>query len=287
MNNAEVIGSGILRIKGEANGPTIGAICNIHGNEPCGRKAVQKLLREHTIECGTLVIIDANPNSGILDRRFVISDMNRLFTDELLGQENPFHDLERAQYLAKTLPTLGLDHCIDFHSTSGQTRYPFAVSFPGAEQLTNLCPVPRIYGWPGNIVGTLVEWLCQNNIPTVTIEGGQHVAQSSIDVSFTCLGSLLSHFGLVSSIDKIEPEQQLSFEIHSHTMIEDTTTFKYSRIFDSFDELQPGELIAKDSVRSYSVPNEPGYSIMMPGLQDAITNEGRSEGYFLMKAIGD
>ncbi|HAT85441.1 MAG TPA: hypothetical protein DCS30_05520, partial [Rhizobiales bacterium] len=55
-------------------------------------------------------------------------------------------------------------------------------------------------------VGSLIEWLCEQGVPAVVVEAGQHEAENSIDVAEQTLLSILSHFGLIT------PEEPVSFE---------------------------------------------------------------------------
>ncbi|MEM9277281.1 MAG: succinylglutamate desuccinylase/aspartoacylase family protein [Pseudomonadota bacterium] len=288
MNKAVVVGKGIVEINAGKKGPRIGIVCNVHGNELCGRKAVHKVLSKYEIQRGSLVLIDGNQEAALLNRRFVASDMNRMFTRKQLANKKADQDLLRAQYLAKTIPTLGLDHAIDFHSTSSETKHPFSVSFPGSEKLTALCPVVHIYGWPsvtGTTPGTLVEYMNTKGIPSVVIEAGQHVAEASIRVAEKTLLSALSHFKLISLKKPFRIPAQKKFEVFDQVMVGDAETFRFTRQYASFDRLKPGEKIAKDKTRSYEVPDEKGLSILMPALQKNVTDGTSPGAYYLMRSL--
>lgn len=267
-------------------GNTVAVICNVHGNEPCGRTGLRRVLDAHELRSGTLVIIDANPEASLLDQRFVFADLNRMFTDTLLAQQEAHHELARAQYLAKILPDLKIDYAVDLHSTSSATKFPFAVGFSGSDDIMRLSPTSRIYGWTSELMaGTLVEWLCNQGVSTATIECGQHRAPAAVDVSEAAVLSVLSHFDLIRSEERPNLNLQLNFEIKAHIAVRDAPSFKYAKSFRSFDELAPGEPIAHDNSGPYVTPFEAGFSILMPGEQKAI-NEGRTpEAYYLIKAI--
>ncbi|MEM9330227.1 MAG: succinylglutamate desuccinylase/aspartoacylase family protein [Pseudomonadota bacterium] len=278
-----VVGEGIVEIRARAKGPTLGVVCNVHGNELCGRKAVHRVLQNHEILRGTLVLIDGNQEAALLNRRFVKSDMNRMFTNKLLNKKNPDQDLLRAQYLSKTIPELGLDFAIDFHSTSTETKYPFTVSFPGSEYLTELCPVPNIFGWKGIVKGTLVEWMNDAGIPTVVVEAGQHFAARSVNVAEKTLISLLSNLGLIELEKPLRGKKQPVYDVIENVMVGDAKTFKFTKLYGSFDEMVPGEKIAADKTKAYTVPNETGLRILMPALQKNVTDGVSPGAYYLMR----
>ena len=285
MMSYKTLGKGIVSIKGKNKGPTIGIVCNVHGNELCGRKAVHRVLEEYAIERGTLILIDGNQEAALLNRRFVNSDMNRMFTNKQLKKKNAKNDLARAQYLAEVIPTLGIDYAIDFHSTSTQTKYPFTVSFPGSEAITDLCPMPRIYGWTGIVEGSLVEFMNKENIPAVVVEAGQHFANNSIRVAEKTLHSVLSHFGIITLEKSTKQQKQKAFEVIENISVGDAASYKFTKLYGCFDELKPGEKIAKDKTKTYKSPKEKGLQIMMPALQENITNGISPNAYYLIRPI--
>lgn len=281
----ETLGIGIVSIKGKSKGPTIGIVCNVHGNELCGRKAVHRVLEKYEIERGKLILIDGNQEAALLNRRFVKNDMNRMFTKKQLNKKNAKNDLARAQYLAQVIPTLGIDYAVDFHSTSTETKYPFTVSFPGSEVITDLCPMPRIYGWPGIVEGSLVEFMNKAGIPAVVVEAGQHFASNSVRVAEKTLHSVLSHFDIIALDKPIKNKKQKRFEVIENISVGDAETYKFSKLYGCFDDLKPGERIAKDKTKIYLAPKEKGLQIMMPALQENITNGISPGAYYLIREI--
>lgn len=281
----QTIGQGIVSIKGKKKGPTIGVVCNVHGNELCGRMAIHRILADYEIERGELILIDGNQEAALLKRRFVEGDMNRMFTPAKLKKKNAKNDLLRAQYLAKIIPTLGLDYAVDFHSTSTDTKYPFTVSFPGSEIVTGLCPMPRIYGWPGIVKGSLVEFICKQGIPAVVVEAGQHFEKRAVNVAEKTLHSILSHFGLITLEKPIKIKKQKTFEVTDVVMVGDAKTFKFEKQYNCFEIPKPGEKIAKDKTGTYKAPKEEGYQILMPASQSQVENGISPSAYYLMREL--
>jgi len=281
----KTLGKGIVSIKGKKKGPTIGIVCNVHGNELCGRKAVHRVLEKYEIERGTLVLIDGNQEAALLNRRYVSGDMNRMFTKKQLNKKNAKDDLARAQYLAGVIPTLGLDYAVDFHSTSTDTKYPFTVSFPGSEVITDLCPMPRIYGWPGIVEGSLVEFMNKAGIPAVVVEAGQHFANNSVRVAEKTLHSVLSHFGIITLEKPIKLKKQKVFEVIENIAVGDAASYKFSKPYGCFDDLKPGEKIAKDKTKTYLAPKEKELQIMMPALQKNVTDGTSPGAYYLIRPM--
>ncbi len=283
MSLQSVVGQGILRIDGNRKGSVIGVVCNIHGNELCGRHAVQRLLEKHEIIKGALVIIDGNQEAALINKRYVEADMNRMFTAKQLKQKQAGNDLLRAQYLANIIPKLGLDMAIDFHSTSSETKYPFTVSFPGSEDMTGLCPAVGIFGWPGMVEGSLVEWMNNKGIPSVVVEGGQHVDERSIRVCEKTLLSVLSRHGLITLKKPLKLAAQKSFNVLERVMVGDHESFTFSRLYHSFDRLKAGELIATDKTGNYNAPTIKNLYILMPALQKNVSARLSRGAYYLIQ----
>ena len=281
-----VLGQGIVKVDSGNEGYTVGVFCNVHGNEPCGRASLRRLLDAHSIVSGSLIIVDANPEAALLDQRFVTADMNRMFTATLLASRNPHHDLARAQYLASLLPQLNLDFAVDLHSTSSATKFPFAVGFTGSDQIIELCPLTRIIGWNESFMaGTLVEWLCSSGVPAATVEGGQHRSEDAVVVAESVLSSVLHHLNLIKLNEPFPIDQQNTFEIVKHVTVGDAASFEYTKLYSSFDELEPNEVIAIDKEGKYLAPSESGFSLLMPGEQLAINQGTVPDAYYLIRTV--
>ena len=183
------------------------------------------------------------------------------------------------------LPKVGLDQVIDFHSTSSETPHPFTVSFPGTEEMTSLCPVPQIFGWPGIVKGTLIEWLCNQGIPAVVVEAGQHEAASSIKVAERTLLSILSHFGLITLEKPMKFKKPAQYKVLERVMIGDHASFRFKKQYACFEALKPGEKIAKDTTRNYVAPKEKGLMMLMPSTQEAVDKRISRGAYYLMQRL--
>lgn len=284
----DILGQGIIRIRGRKKGPTIGLVCNVHGNEPCGRKAVHRVLADYEIERGSLVLIAGNQEAALINRRFVESDMNRMFTKDQLNSSDGPVDLDRAKYLAEIVPTLGLDQAIDFHSTSSAMKHPFSVCFPQAAHLAEICPVVPIYGWSGIVKGTLIEWMIDHGTPSLVVETGEHFSTRAANIAEQVVLSVLSHYGLITLKSPLKTKRRPKYQVLEHIQVSHAKTFTMSRAYASFDKLASGELIAHDKKREYRVPEGEGYFILMPAVQDNV-RQGISPGayYLMQKLAGD
>lgn len=278
-------GQGIVEIKSDRKGPRIGFVCNVHGNELCGRKAVHRVLKKYEIESGSLFLIDGNQEAALLDRRFVKSDMNRMFTEKQLSKENAKDDLARAQYLASAIPGLKLDQIVDFHSTSSEMKHAFSVVFPGVEHLAEIAPVVPISGFKGIVKGTLIEWMIDKGIPSLVVETGEHYSTKAVNIAEQVVLSVLSHYGLITLKEPLKMTKRPSYEVFEHKQVKDAASFTLSKEYASFDKLAPNELIAHDDKHEYRAPDEKGLYILMPATQDNVRKGVSPGAYYLMRRI--
>ena len=92
-------------------------------------------------------------------------------------------------------------------------------------------------------------------------------------------------FRSIAQVQSAPPEPQLEFEVVEHVTVGDAHSFKFTKPYSSFDELNSGELIAQDCTRQYLAPSQAGFSVLMPGDQGAINRGTVPEAYYLIRAI--
>ena len=244
---------------------------------------MQRILKSHAIKTGRLVLIEGNPEAHLISRRFVDTDMNRVFTYETLTSDSQNQDLARARYLTQVIPELGLDLAIDFHSVSSETAHPFTVCFKEAVELASLCMTPVIHGWEGIVVGSLCEWMCKIDIPTVVVEAGLHEAVEAVDQAERTLHSILSHHALIELDQPIEMPGFAEFDVLENVTIKDTKTFKLAKSYASFEKVEANQLFGTDKTGEYRIPAGDDYFLMMPSTQENIDSGITSSAYYLMK----
>ena len=199
--NPEVVQSGdhlIVSIRGNQPGPTLIVLGSIHGNEPAGVLAAQRVVRQLKQRRSTLIgeVVLLAGNTRALERkvRYIDADLNRLWTDEnvrLTRTGNP--PREQLSELREQRELLGeLDSAIarargevffvDLHTTSAEGE-PFATV---GDTLRNRrfalnFPVTIVLGIEEQLDGPLLEHLNNRGLITMGLEAGQHDAESSID----------------------------------------------------------------------------------------------------------
>jgi predicted deacylase len=128
-------------------GPHVAVTGLVHGDELCGRAAIERLLALGcTPRRGRLSLALVNLEAAREHRRYLDRDMNRLWRDDWLNDDRHSHEAARARELRPWLQTV--DWVLDLHSTAFVAR-PFfvladlaktraladAMGFPDAQQL--------------------------------------------------------------------------------------------------------------------------------------------------------
>ena len=188
----------IAAIRGNLPGPTLLIFGSIHGNEPAGVLAAERVLprlQERRADLrGEVVMLRGNTRALQRNVRYINADLNRLWrTDSASTAESgnflPFEASERVEQreLLAVLKEVisrarGDVYFVDLHTTSAQGK-PFATV---GDTLRNRrfaqhFPVTIVLGLEEQIEGTLLEYI--NNLGAVTMgfEAGQHEATTSVD----------------------------------------------------------------------------------------------------------
>jgi len=196
------------RYTGERPGPKLICVGGLHGNEPAGVIAMQRVLNalEHRKVpfCGELVGFAGNLQALNQGARYLERDMNRMWTPQLveralqppqLAREGVAvgpgsgHDAEWRE-LAELHTALAAEidnypnelFLLDLH-TSSADGVPFGCV---GDTLRNRrfarpFPMPVLLGLEEQLEGALLEYLNNHGVVTFGFEGGQHQEAHSID----------------------------------------------------------------------------------------------------------
>ena len=208
------------QLVGEAAGPTLLVIASLHGNEPAGLRALEKIFPRLEAErpriCGEFVGLIGNLTAVALGDRFVDSDLNRHWSPAKVAalrahEANALEDaedLEAAQMLAEidsaTARARGNVYCLDLHTTSGESP-PFATAM---DTLRNRrfalgFPVPHVLGLEEYLDHTLLDHLDGEGYITLGFEGGQHANPRSVDHCEAAIWLALVETGLLIEPDAV------------------------------------------------------------------------------------
>lgn len=261
------------RVRGAHPGPKMVVMTGIHGNEPAGAAAGDRVLKGLQ-EClselsGEFVVLRGNRPALMRRDRFIVKDFNRTWTPERVtalreADSDADLDSEDREMVAlletldeELLPCGGNAYFLDLHTTSAE-GVPFALfgdtlrNRAFAERL----PLPIILGLEEQLDGTLLEYVNRLGFVTLGCEGGQHDRPESVDHIEALLWCALRSASMLSrSVDISEFFHRLRrvaenvpsiIEVRYRHAIRDGDGFRMTPGFTNFNSVTVGQSLAHD-----------------------------------------
>lgn len=263
------------RIVGAQPGPTLVAVGGIHGNEPSGVVALERVLsrlRGRAGEMrGELVALTGNLQALAAGSRYVARDLNRCWTAERVADlraRRPEElvvpeDREQRELVdemeAAFAGARGRTYAVDLHSTSSEGP-PFAIL---SDTLRNRAfvsrlPVPIVLGLEEQLEGTLLAYLSDCGHVSVAFESGQHTSAEAIDHAEGALWLALEAAGLLEpgsiaeaaaakgSLAAVGAGLPRVVEARYRHGIDSADGFRMQRGWENFQPVRAGEVLAHD-----------------------------------------
>lgn len=247
-----------------------------HGNEICGMVAAKDLLdRSVRPLVGTLTVsfahveaYDAFDAAKPFENRQIVHNLNRIWSDELLGGAEDSPELRRARELRPVVAAA--DHILDIHSTS-QDVVPFWVypDFARNADVALAIGLPSVHLVMPNGLGSGTP-LIQHGAhagadapgAAMVAECGQHFKRATAEVAVEVTLRFLAHFGLIEHVPNAPPAPQRRFELLQTLMVK-TNAFAFTRPLIGFETFAKGELIGTDGTDQIVAPCD-DCTIFMP-----------------------
>jgi Succinylglutamate desuccinylase / Aspartoacylase family len=292
------------RIVGGAPGPTLICVGGVHGNEPAGVLALERILaslRGSAVELrGEFVALTGNRQALGAGRRFLATDLNRAWKVDRIRklrsnggcgacpEDEELVDLLDAIEDAAS-QARGEVFVLDLHTTSaaGGLFTTVADTLPN-RRFAMAIPVPLILGLEELVNGTMLEYLGRCGFTTAVMEGGQHEDPRSVDLLEAGLWLAIAAAGLASESDlphAFESRRSLrrevrglpkALEMRHRYHIDPGDDFKMRPGYKSFDSIRHGEVLAFDHNGEVRAPSNS--RILMPLYQ-----EQGNDGFFLVR----
>jgi succinylglutamate desuccinylase len=261
---------------GVASGPSLVCVARVHGNEPAGAKALERVFA--TLKAlnppagGRLLGILGNRRAYAKKQRFVERDLNRQWHFEHVvrlrggGYATPLgpEDEEQLELLSALHAAFdeakGSVFCLDMHTTSAP-GVPFVVvgdTLPN-RAFARLFRVPIVLGLEERLGGTLPEYTYQLGHVTIGFEAGQHDDPRSIDVHEAAVWVAMMSIGVVNPGDvpdagryqRVLREAGAGFpsvlEVRSRYALPEKHGFKMKSGFQNLERIRKGDLLASDT----------------------------------------
>ncbi|GAA4272389.1 succinylglutamate desuccinylase/aspartoacylase family protein [Aquimarina gracilis] len=264
----------IKHIKGSKPGPTLIFIGGIHGNEPSGVFALQKVmekLQEQEIPiCGSIYALSGNLWALKNNQRYHKQDLNRLWKAETIKDilkekhkvtnEDVSQQIEICKLIHKILKTeSGPFYFMDLHTTSSET-VPFLTVNDSLlnRKFTKQYPLPIILGIEEYLEGPLLSYINELGYVAFGFEAGQHDDPISITnhIAFIYLSLVFAGSIEKKHIDYQYYYQMLSnnskefkhfYEIYWRHEISNGDTFKMKSGFINFQKIRKGQELAQSN----------------------------------------
>lgn len=286
-------------------GPTLLVVAGVHGNEPAGVAAAERVLatlRERDLGLkGRLVALRGNLGALAAGRRFLGRDLNRGWSaasieatrarprderapedDEQLALIDAFLEVERSAH--------GPLVFVDLH-TSSATGSPFLCLADTIDnrKLGLMTGVPMILGIEESLAGASLEWFADRGIAALAVEGGQHESTAAIDNHEAVLWELMTQLGMLPpGFVELEPHRARlreavgaappMVEITHRQAIEPGDGFRMEPGFDNFSPVTRGQLLATDDSGAHRAPS--ACFVMLPLYQEL-----GEDGFFLARRV--
>ena len=262
----------IARFCGDERGPTLVVIGSIHGNEPSGSRALQKIapnlrLMERKLR-GRVFFLAGNTRALDANVRFIDSDLNRHWTRPNLAKAGLIRSIARSEDLefSELLAELGdiLETArnevfvLDLHSTSA-TGLPFATI---GDTLRNRhfaqkFPVTMLLGIEEQLEGTMLEYLNNKGAVTMGFEGGQHDSAEAIANHEALVWLAIVNAGIAAAEDvpgleahrrdlKMASGPERIVEIRHREAISADDDFVMKPGFKNFDPVRKSQILARN-----------------------------------------
>lgn len=285
-------------------GPTLIAAGSIHGNEPAGRLALERVAKRlapiSSKLTGSVLFVTGNTAASTVGSRFIDSDLNRLWTRENIRansvrpRRGASEGIEQHELLSIFRTQLGRPpgevYVLDLHTTSAGGA-PFATlgDTMRNRSFARSLPVTILLGIEEQLSGTMLEFLNNEGAVTLGFEAGQHTDPVSIANHEAIVVLALVKTGILASSDVPDLEELSTrlrratgasgiFEVRHREPVAEGDRFEMLPDFKNFDPIDRGQVLAMNRSGQIAAP-ESGL-IMMPLYQ----NQGE-DGFFVVRRV--
>jgi hypothetical protein len=293
----------IGRVSSGVPGPTVVFFGGIHGNEPAGVRALEKVFAhfesgEVPCERGTIIGIRGNLPALGRQERYLQHDLNRLWNpariERILATPESQRSAEEQELASLHGLLMGIleeeaapFYFIDLHTTSSQTL-PFITINDSMinRKFSELFPVPVILGIEEYLEGPLLSYINQLGYMALGFESGQHQdpaavthAEDFIWLTLYFSGATPSFAGYRQSYRRLQQAalcDHYFYEVFYRHELSNGHGFKMEEGYRSFQRVPRGTRVATQQGEPLEL-QKPGI-LFMPLYQ-----QQGEEGFFLIR----
>lgn len=278
-------------------------VAGVHGNEPAGVDALNRLLaglrESDTPIRGDLVALAGNRRALAAGRRFLSRDLNRAWTADRVsalrngGAPDPSEeDVEQGELLVAIEQAMtrarGPVTVLDLHTTSGEGGVFSTISDRLPNRRLGLAiPAPLVLGLEEQVDGTMTEFFDREGLVTLSFESGQHEEPAAVDRAEAAVWIALEQLGLIDGPAPSAEEARRRFqeefghlprvlEVRYRHPIEPEDEFRMLDGYRNFQIVDEDEVLGRDLDGPVLSPQEG--RILMPLYQ-----EQGEDGFFVVR----
>jgi succinylglutamate desuccinylase len=264
----------IGKYSGDKPGPLVLFVAGIHGNEPSGVEALERVFADlHASQPafrGDVVGLAGNLSALARGQRFIEKDLNRQWDEDRVfrlrdsGPEGlTAEDAEQAELIAALEDALrgarGDVFFLDLHTTSAVSAPFLTISDTlRTREFALLFSLPLVLGLEERLHGALLEFFYARGFVALGVESGQHDDPASVDrhewVAWTAMraaGNLDATFELAEAAHErlaaAAADMRLAYEVLHRHGIEPEDRFAMEDGFHNFQRVSKGDVIGRDS----------------------------------------
>lgn len=294
-------------LRARVPGATVVFFGGIHGNEPAGLRALERVLytlegTDGGLEAGTLVGIRGNLKALRDSARYLDRDLNRIWLPGYLPGAGSSTEKKRFRETGELLEIHALlgkvlaegtppFYFIDLHTTSSESP-PFVTMNDAVinRKFASLFPVPVILGIEEYLTGPLLNYINELGYVSLGFESGKHEDPAAVENAEDFIWQVLAHTGVYGRQDSAgirERNERLSraagrdhyfYEVVYRHHLDRPETFTMEPGFRSFQRVPRDTLLGFD--RGKPVQTRSDSIVFMPLYQ-----EQGEEGFFLIRRI--
>jgi succinylglutamate desuccinylase len=293
------------RLTGRRSGPTLVVVGGLHGNEPAGALALQRVFarlggRAEEVN-GQFVGLAGNVKALARNQRFLREDLNRIWLPERIARVRasvgPLDDEdEELAALDRELTradgeSRGPLIVFDLHSVSGPGPAFVTLDDTLANRaLAFRIPAPCVLGLEEELKGTLTEYCVSAGRTSFGFEAGQLYDPRSVDRAEAAVWIVLQETGILAAGQCPDVERARALlvaesgslppvvEVRHRHAITPPDVFRMRPGFVSFQTIAAGELLASSRNGDIEAPSDG--LILMPLYQA----QG-SDGFFIVRPV--
>ena len=274
-----------------SKGPLLFVTAGVHGNEPSGVKALEKVFEELEKTKPRILgrIVGVKGNQAALEKgqRYIDEDLNRTWTAENVEKSNPDTQEQKEMHeiieILEQFPESDYTkrYFLDCHTTSSDSLpYISVQEVNDNDPWAHKFPTYIVRGFSDIIYGAIDHYMSRTGLTGFVFEAGQHTAKASVEnhegviwlalkeaneldvTQLSCYPECVERF-----TEKNAPEQK-TFEIKYRHEIKKGDNFKMEPGFKNFQKIKKGQLLATSN--GQEIKSEWDAYIFMPLYQSQL-----------------